>query len=135
MIIYQEKLPKTRSAKYQQKALILPKIGLVLLLVMMFMSLLVYLVYEISNFIQPPDLVINNMPDQITTTAHAVVVSGKAEIDAQVFINDQVIITDENGNFQETVTLRSGLNTLRIVAKKKHSKERVIDKQILVEDN
>lgn len=134
IIVYQQKQPKNVSAKFQHKALVIPKIFLILVIIMVFTSFSVYLVYEIGNFIQPPDLVVNDLPDQLTTREHSIFISGNTEIDTQVFINGQVILTDEYGNFKENVTLRTGLNTIKILAKKKHSKERIIYKQILVEE-
>lgn len=132
MIIYQEKKVKSGTGKFNQPALLLPKILIVLVIILALTVFASYVIYEIGNFIQPPDLQIYNLPDQITVQEQTIDIAGKTEADTQVYINGQIIITDVNGNFQENITLRSGLNTIKIVAKKKHSKERVIYKQILV---
>lgn len=134
MIIYKEKHPASPPMKYSHKALVIPRVIIVLLIVFVLVALSSYLIYEVSNFIQPPDLVVDNLPDQMTTKEHSVIISGSVEADTQVLINGQVIITDKEGHFQETISLRTGLNTIKIIAKKAHSKERIIYKQILVED-
>ncbi|MFA6027727.1 MAG: helix-turn-helix domain-containing protein [Patescibacteria group bacterium] len=135
MVIYKEKHPAKPATKYNQKALVIPKLLVALLIIFGLVALSSYLIYEVGNFVQPPDLIVNNLPDQLTTKEHAITIAGQTEADTQVFINGQVILTDKEGNFEETISLRTGLNTIKIVAKKTHSKERIIYKQILVETN
>lgn len=133
IVIFRQKEEKNISPKYSQKALVIPKIVYGLLIVFVLMAVGLYLVLEISNFTQPPSLEVYDLPDQLTISEHTVTVQGKTQAGSQVFINEQEISLDEAGSFYETISLQTGLNTIKVAAKKKHSKERVIYKQIFVE--
>jgi len=50
-------------------------------------------------------------------------VSGIAEKNAHLFVNDQPILVNEKGEFSEDVGLREGLNAITVVAKNKFDKE------------
>ncbi|MFH0819007.1 MAG: helix-turn-helix domain-containing protein [Patescibacteria group bacterium] len=135
MIIYKSKQNKIISSKFSQKALVIPSIVYALLIGFVFLVVVLYLMFEISNFIQPPFLEVRNVSDQMIVRERNIQIAGKADVDAQVYINGEEIITDENGNWQEDISLQIGLNTIMITAKKKHSKENIIYKRIFVEIN
>ncbi len=133
MIVFKKQEPKKLVTKFSQPALVIPKLIYGVLIGLLLIVLGMYLVYEISNFIQPPDLTVN-LPDQLTIREHSINIEGKVEQDTQIFINGQEIITNKEGVFKEEVSLQTGLNTIKISAKTMHSKERIIYKQIFVEE-
>jgi hypothetical protein len=49
-------------------------------------------------------------------------------------INNEKVLLDEDGNFEQTVNLVVGLNNLQISAKKKHSKINNLEWMILREN-
>jgi hypothetical protein len=60
-------------------------------------------------------------------------VVGETEAEAELKINGEMILSNNNGNFSQTINLKSGLNNIIISTKKKYSQENIIIKQVLVE--
>lgn len=92
-----------------------------------------YLSFAISNIIQPPVLLIDELPAKITADQRSVIVSGKTAPEANVFINNQAVAVKSDGSFSQSMTVQTGINLFTIVAKTKRSKERVEYQQIVVE--
>lgn len=141
-VYYQEKKsfqtdyqPSQKSAKHHGRpALLLPKF---LTIALVFIALLVFFIYlglQINNFLQPPSLELSSPVDNLTVTERFIEVAGKTVPEAQILINNQEIAVDNEGNFNELVSLQPGLNTLEITAKTKHSREYVVYKQIIVDN-
>ncbi len=96
-------------------------------------SLFVYLTYEIVNIIAPPDLQIISPSNNLKTKDLSVEIVGQTQAEAQLNINDELIVLDQEGRFKKTVNLTVGLNTLEISAKNKHSRTKKIEILILRE--
>lgn len=131
-IIYQQQIFQPISKKHQQRPLVIPKIFYGLTIFFVSLALCLYLIYEVSNIIQPPKLAVNNLPDQLVISHNNLELTGKTSRNSAVYINGVEVIVDEDGNFKEELTLQEGLNNITITAKKKHSKEAVILKKIFV---
>lgn len=91
-----------------------------------------YLITQITGFASPPDLEIDAPIADARVASDRVTVSGTTEPDAQVFVNNQPIPTDTDGTFKETVTLPSGTNSLRIVARDQDGRERSEVRSVVV---
>jgi cytoskeletal protein RodZ len=89
--------------------------------------------WQIIRLYIPPALLIVQPSTNMTSREAAITVSGQTEPGAQVAINSQIIEVQENGQFVERIDLNTGLNTLKITAKKPRSGERVVVRQVLVE--
>ncbi|HEY8108618.1 MAG TPA: RodZ domain-containing protein [Patescibacteria group bacterium] len=123
-------LPK-RSVE-QPKLTITPRtLGLVTASVLL-LTVVGYLITQITGFASPPDLEITGPVADARVADDRVTVSGKTESDAQVFINNQPIPTDTDGSFKETVTLPAGTNSLRIVARDQNGRERIEIRSVVV---
>lgn len=96
-------------------------------------SLFVYLTYEIVNIIAPPDLQIISPSNNLKTKDLSVEIVGQTQAEAQLNINDELVVLDQDGRFKKTVNLTVGLNTLEISAKNKHSRTKKIEILILRE--
>ncbi|MBU0732138.1 helix-turn-helix domain-containing protein [Patescibacteria group bacterium] len=131
-IMYKEPEKPGKSARHIKRALNVPKLVYGLLIAMVVLIIFSYLGFEISNIVEPPTLEVYNVPDNMITEDNSVNIVGQTDPEANVFINGQMISVDPSGNFQEVVSLQEGINTMTISAKKKHSKELVIVKQIKV---
>jgi cytoskeletal protein RodZ len=94
--------------------------------------LLTYLGFEINNIFSPPDLAVFSPENNLTTENPTIVVSGYAEKEVSVKINDQTIQTDALGNFNETISLKTGLNVIKVSAAKKRSRENIIYRQVIL---
>jgi len=67
------------------------------------------------------------------TAALSITVDGQTEPEAEIKINDEIILNNHNGYFSQTINLKKGLNNIVITAKKKYSQEITVTRQILVE--
>ena len=62
-----------------------------------------------------------------------IIIKGKTDVSASVFINGSPIEYIQNGIFEQRVELLPGLNVIKISAKKRYSKEREVYRRIVVE--
>ena len=104
---------------------ITPKMIIVTSILLLVASSFVYLYMQVNNFVSKPRLVIMAPSDGSRVNGNSVHVTGIAEKDALVFINDQPILVSEKGEFSEDVGLTPGVNSIRIKARSKFNKEAV----------
>ncbi len=105
------------------------EISIAAILVILFLT---YLGFEINNIFSPPDLLVINPAQNLTTESPTIFVTGKTEKEVLVKINDQTIQTDALGNFNESISLKTGLNIIKISAAKKRSRENIIYRQVIL---
>ncbi len=122
-----------KSGKYI-RLIILPKIAKNVLTILIIGACFIYLENRFSGVVSPPALAVENPRESFTTSEKSIVVRGSTEPETEVLINGKKILSGMDGNFREQVDLRSGMNKITIIAKKKFGKERVVVKQILVKD-
>lgn len=104
-----------------------------LLISLVVLGLLVYLVIEIVAIVAPPYLTITQPPNNYKTKEAIVEIVGQTKPEAQLLINGELIPLDQSGAFKKVVNLSTGLNNLKISAKKKHSQTRKLELLILRE--
>ncbi|EKE20190.1 MAG: transcriptional regulator, XRE family [uncultured bacterium] len=102
---------------------ITPKIIIVSLVLIVFIAGFGYLYAEVNNFVSKPRLVIMTPTDGATVSGSSTHVTGLAEKDAVVFINEQPVLVSENGEFSQDVGLKNGVNTINVKARSKFDKE------------
>ena len=93
---------------------------------------LFYLGYRLQKIVSPPFLLITSPAENIMTAEKSIAVKGMAESESQVSINGEQALCDGEGNFSKTVDLKSGVNIITIVGRKKYGRENIITRQILV---
>lgn len=81
-----------------------------------------YLGWQVKNIIAPPSLVIYSPQDGYITKNDQLLVVGETEKEVAVTINGRTVGNSENGQFKETINLSPGVNTITIIAQKKHGK-------------
>jgi cytoskeletal protein RodZ len=94
----------------------------------------VYLFNNFEKLIKPPQLQIYTPAQDLVTKERTINISGKTETETQVVINGNQVISDKSGGFNQQISLRSGINTIIVTAKKKFGRENKLVKQILVKD-
>jgi cytoskeletal protein RodZ len=104
---------------------ITPKMIIVSVVLFLVVSSFGYLYIEVNNFVSAPRLVIIKPANGFSTSEVSTHVTGVAEKDALVFINDQKVLVNENGEFSEDVGLKSGVNMITVKARSKFNKEAV----------
>ena len=94
---------------------------------------MVYLLFYFKNVLAPPHLKVDCPQENQVVDNFLLNVSGETEPETEVKINDQLTIIDSEGKFSENIYLKSGVNTIAITAKKKHSRKSSVIRQVLVE--
>jgi len=102
-----------------------PKIIIASVTVIAVVACFWYLYREVNSFISSPQLFISSPADSSAVNANSVQVKGIAEKDSLVSINDQPVLVDEKGDFEEEVGLQQGLNTITVKARNRFDKESV----------
>lgn len=110
-----------------------PKLLRNLALLIIFLACLSYLAFYFKKIVWPPELNIWQPTGNLKTSETLIEVQGQTEPEAEVRINGENILSDKHGIFSITVHLKKGLNNITVSAKKKYSREAILERQILVE--
>ncbi|MDD5396863.1 MAG: DUF4115 domain-containing protein [Candidatus Moranbacteria bacterium] len=102
-----------------------PKMIVVSLILLIVASSFIYLYVQVNNFVSKPRLLIITPTDGAKVSGNSTHVTGIAEKDALVFINEQPVLVNEKGEFSEDVGLKTGLNVINVKARSKFNKEAV----------
>lgn len=111
----------------------IPKLIKNLLIALVIILCLSYIAYYINNIISPPTLTITYPVNDINTKEYTITIRGNTEETAEVEINGQKILLQNEGDFEMPVKLKKGLNTITIISKKKYSKENIITRKIILD--
>ncbi len=125
------KKPKNKIKKIFQLSQFKFKIIVILVL---FCLILFYLGFGIKNVLFSPKIKIFYPTEDMVTTNSSLTIKGKINPRATIFINNQLVEQTEEGLFEQKIDLLIGLNQIEISAKKKYSKERIIYRQIVLEE-
>ncbi|MBU0598637.1 helix-turn-helix domain-containing protein, partial [Patescibacteria group bacterium] len=105
------------------KPIITPKIIKIILIVFIISACLTYVGFEITEIFSPPELVVLEPDNNLSTTQNSITVSGTTDPEAQLTINGKQTYLDEKGEFIEVINLNEGVNKIIIKSVKKRSKE------------
>ena len=122
-----------RAVLHPQKIWLTPRMLILIISGVVFMGAFVYVATQIRSVLTPPKLVINEPVGDETVKGNSIVVSGVAEVGADVAINNQAVFLDQNGQFNENVILSNGLNTIEITARNKFNKAATVIRKINAE--
>jgi cytoskeletal protein RodZ len=103
------------------------------LMVILIVFGLAYLYREIGSFSDAPRLIVLNPEADAKTESNSLSVEGMTEKDAKLFVNDQPILVNDDGKFNENITLQNGVNTINLKAVNKFGKE--TEKSITIQSN
>jgi len=113
--------------------IVAPRVLKIILASIVGLAIIIYLVWQIDLLLKPPGLVIYGPPDDITTAEAQIEITGKVDAEALLEINNQEVVTDSLGNFEHALDLQRGLNIVTIKAWKRHSRENVLYRKIILE--
>lgn len=125
--------PFSQKILKRNKFLIFPKIIRNLAIGLGVLICFLYLIFYFKKIVLPPELIVSQPEKNLMIKESSILVSGTTEKEAEIKINGELILNNNNGVFSQTVNLKKGVNTLTISAKKKYSQENVVTRQILVE--
>jgi transcriptional regulator with XRE-family HTH domain len=99
------------------RTFIWPAIGVLII------SVVGYIVFQVSGFAAAPKLEIISPEKDMVITRTEQVFEGQTDIGSELSINGQKVVVSEDGRFSEVVKLQRGLNTVELTAKNKNKKE------------
>ncbi len=123
-IIPTSKFEKTSWLSFTPRTMIVGTSLIVALVAIIYISL------EIRSVLAPPYLSLEEPGSDITVDGNSVVIAGTGEVGAAIFINNQPVLMDQNGNFTETLLLSSGLNVIEVTEKNKFDKVSTVVRQV-----
>lgn len=83
------------------------------------LAIFVYLAQQVLFLMRPPQLIVAEPPNNFVTKERMINIIGRTEQEAEVRINNQMALLDQQGNFSAAINLAPGINILEVVALKK----------------
>lgn len=117
-----EPVVKRKAIQLQNAWVITPRTGALLAIGVVLLGTFGYLFREFRSFVAEPHLVIKHPASGLVTNEGSITVVGKTDRGAQVTLNNESVFVNNEGEFQETLTLQPGPNTLRILATNRFEK-------------
>ena len=117
-----DSIPKTILRQQENKWSLTPKRIMILISVGFGLLALSYVVIQIRSVLVPPVLVLTDPAEDMTVSGNSIVVTGRGEPGAEVFLNNQPVLTDVNGQFTENLILGGGLNVIEVLERNKFGK-------------
>lgn len=106
-----------------------PKDGL---LIIFFILLIAYSLYQARAFLVGPRIWVENPQDGQTVEAPLVIVTGQSKNIAWISLNDRQIFTDEEGRWSEKLLASPGINILTVKARDRFGRETKKSVQIVL---
>jgi len=125
--------PFSQKIVAKNKFIVFPKIVKNAIIIITVLACLLYLVTYFKKIVLPPELIITAPSQNLLIHDNIITVSGQTEAGAEVRINNEITLNNDNGVFSKTIYLKKGLNNIIISAQKKYSQSQTITRQILVE--
>lgn len=105
------------------RVFITPTILATAFLVVVVAGVISYIIYQILGFASAPYLIINSPVNGTTAASPSLIVEGKTQEGASLYINGQLLGIDTEGNFKQEVKLKEGSNSINITAINKGGKK------------
>lgn len=119
------------SSAHDAKPLVIKRAVTVGLVGIIVLAVVLYFIWSVLGLISPPPLSVTSPESDIIVDKPTITIQGVSEPEVMVTINSQPIAIEPDGKFSATITLREGLNTIRITSKKKLSQEQVEIRNVL----
>jgi cytoskeletal protein RodZ len=97
------------------------------------LAVLVYFGFQIRGILAPPPLEVDAPAADVAITEPRITIHGTTEPEVTVQVNGQDVQVDRTGNFQETIDLQAGVNTLTVTASRKRSRTATVIRRVLVQ--
>lgn len=102
------------------------------IVILVLIGLVFYILFQYRfAFIKPP-LNIYSPKENSIVSSQTVVVSGKTDSNAAVFVNNEAALSDSSGNFKKTITVFAGKSLITIKAVNRFGKESTAERHITV---
>ncbi len=102
------------------------------ILVLIFIVLLIYVVFQYRSAIFNPSLSISSPRENSIISSQTITVIGKADSNSTVFVNNEIVSLDKNGNFKKIINVFSGKGKIVVKAINNFNKLTVLERHIEV---
>jgi len=99
-----------------------------------FLAIIGYFAYSVSAILKPPSVTLYSPHDDQVFSTSRVFIEGLTEPEVDLSVNGEPVLIEADGSFKDALNLPPGVSHLRIIAKKRHSREREILLKVVVED-
>lgn len=103
--------------------------------VLIFIALLGYLFFQYRYTIIDPPLEVSLPKENDVVSSPVVEVVGRTDPNGSVFINNDPVVVNGNGNFKKSINLFVGKTTITVKVVNYFGKETIIERQIEVKDD
>lgn len=125
--------PFSKKVLRRHQFIAFPRLIRNLILLVLFLACIFYLAYYLKKIVFPPNLDIYQPDKNLKINENFIEIRGKTESEAEISINGETVLNNNNGDFYANIKLKKGINNILIKAKKKYSGESSVLRQILVE--
>jgi cytoskeletal protein RodZ len=136
LAIYRRSVPEKYNKDYRWRETesgtnrnisITPQSVALVLSVLFLIGILSYIGYQVYQFQSPPEITIISPEDQTSVDVSEIELRGITDTNSSLFINDNPVETDQEGNFIYTIELNPGVNLITIQAKKDNSTQESVE--------
>jgi len=122
--INKKEAPKP-SKKLKKRATLEPKLIITILLGIFLLTIFAYIGFQIYKFQRPPSLEITSPVPGSKIQTEEILVEGKTDLESIIEVNGIAVETNELGEFTYEVSLKEGVNTITIKARKNNALEKI----------
>jgi len=117
----------------EKDLIIFPKIIKNILIFLAISVFFVYIGFYIKTNLSPPKINIIQPEKDLITNKNFITVKGKTNPKNTININEESVLNNEEGYFEQTIHLKKGINNINISAQKKYGPKTTKKRQILLE--
>ena len=121
------------ATKRSSRVNINPRTAIILLTTVLVLLLSGYVGAQVKSILAPPFLEVTDPPSDGLVQGNTLVISGRAEIGADITINKQAVVSDRNGQFNENIILSPGVNVIEVAVVNKFDRESKVIRTINAE--
>src|SRR5690348_11954428 len=92
----------------------------------LFVGIIGYFAFSVYSILKPPAVTLYSPHDDQVFANGRVVIEGQTEPEVDLSVNREPVLIEADGSFKDVLNLPPGVSNLRIVAKKRHSREQEI---------
>ena len=107
-----------------------PKLTFITGISLVILAVVTYLGFQYSKFLAPPRLEVAEPQEGQIVSKRLVTVSGKTDGDAAVKVNNQPIVTNDDGKFNIQIQIYEGTTEITVKATSRSGKETVVKRMI-----
>lgn len=120
-----------KSAQIGLRFVFSPKTVVFLLVGTLGLGSATYLYFQVTSLRRPPAIQVFSPHEDGLVSSSLLLVRGQTEPGASVYLNNQPIVVDAEGSFQESLSLAPGGNQLTLRSVNKFGRESVVRRQVI----